>query len=73
MYAERHRQLLHDLESHPNRILNLAQWALLNGISIATARRILKSGHGPAITKLSDRRIGISLGADAAWKQAQTL
>jgi len=54
------------------RILSFAQWCALNGISLATGRRILKSGKGPAVIRLSDRRLGISVGANAAWQAART-
>jgi hypothetical protein len=34
-------------------------WCEACGISPATGRRIVKSGQGPVITRLSDRRIGV--------------
>jgi hypothetical protein len=34
-------------------------WCEACGISLATGRRIVKSGRGPVITHLSDRRIGV--------------
>jgi hypothetical protein len=54
------------------RVLSFAQWCALNGISAATGRRILKSGKGPLVIRLSDRRIGISVGANAAWQAARS-
>jgi len=55
-----------------HRILSFLDWCWLNNISPATGRRILKSGKGPAITRLSTRRIGISVTANAAWQAAQS-
>jgi hypothetical protein len=53
-----------------HRVLSFLDWCWLNGISPATGRRILKSGKGPAITRLSTRRIGITVGNNAAWQAA---
>ena len=60
----------HDREIGLNqyRVLSFA----LNGISPATGRRILKSDEGPAITRLSPRRIGITLANNAAWQAARS-
>jgi predicted DNA-binding transcriptional regulator AlpA len=54
------------------RILSFADWCRLNGISQSTGRRLLRNGHGPAVTRLSDRRVGISVGANAEWQAART-
>jgi hypothetical protein len=58
---------------NPYRVLSFADWCRLNGISPATGRRILKSGRGPVITRLSDRRIGINVAANAEWQAARSL
>jgi hypothetical protein len=55
-----------------HRVLSFLDWCWLNGISPATGRRILKSGQGPAITRLSPRRIGITLANNAAWQAARS-
>jgi predicted DNA-binding transcriptional regulator AlpA len=57
---------------HRDRVLSFAQWCALNGISLATGRRILNSGTGPAVLELSPRRIGIKESANAAWQQSRT-
>jgi hypothetical protein len=62
-----------DREINQYRILSFADWCRLNGISQATGRRILKSGKGPTVIRLSDRRIGISVAANAAWQEARAL
>ncbi len=59
----------HEL-SH-QRVLTFARWCALNSISPATGRRILNSGTGPTVTRLSDRRIGITVAANAAWQMAR--
>jgi len=60
-----------DLQSLPPlndcQVLTTRQWSQLACISTRTAKRLLKDGHGPAIVRLSDKRIGISVGAHRAW------
>jgi hypothetical protein len=53
------------------RMLSFAQWCALNGISPATGRRIIKAGTGPTVTRLSDRRIGITVAANATWQASR--
>jgi hypothetical protein len=60
-----------DPDINPFQVLTFAQWCLLNCISPATGRRLIKSGHGPVIVRLSDRRIGITIAANAAWQAAR--
>ena len=47
-------------------------WCEAKNISPATGKRILKSGEGPAIVRLSARRIGIRRRDDRAWLKART-
>ena len=65
----------HDREIELNqfRVLSFAQWCALNGISPATGRRLLARGEGPTITRLSDRRIGITVGANADWQAKRAI
>jgi hypothetical protein len=70
---QRRRSLSDNLGQSRWRVLSFAQWCELNGFSSATGRRILNSGNGPTITRLSDRRIGITLAANADWQAARTL
>lgn len=60
------------LELHPDRVLTFLDWCKLNALSPATGRRLLASGDGPAVTRLSPRRIGISLGANAKWQASRS-
>ena len=55
------------------RVMSFAQWCALNGISPATGRRLLRSGRGPIVTRLSDRRIGITVGANVAWQAKRAI
>jgi hypothetical protein len=53
-------------------VLTFAQWCALNALSERTGRRVLASGEGPAVTKLSVARIGITVSANRAWQQSRT-
>jgi hypothetical protein len=52
-------------------VLTFAQWICLLGIGARTGRRILRNGHGPPIVWLSERRMGIRVGAHRAWLAAR--
>jgi len=52
-------------------VLSFKQWCLLNSIGERTGRRILKSGKGPTVTMLSDKRIGITVGNNRAWQESR--
>jgi hypothetical protein len=75
--AERNRQsdpaADRELELNQFRVMSFAQWCALNGISPATGRRLLRSGRGPIVTRLSDRRIGITVGANMAWQAKRAI
>jgi len=53
--------------SNDYRVLRFREWCDVAGISQRTGKRLLTSGRGPAVTRLSERRIGISVGAHRAW------
>lgn len=63
---------LSEQEPNPHRVMSFHDWCYLNGISIATGRRILKSGKGPRVTQLSPRRIGITVANNSAWQETLT-
>ena len=56
---------------HDDRVLTFRQWAALNSLGERTARRLLKSGRGPPVVQLSDRRIGVTVRANRAWQEAR--
>ena len=62
-----------ELELNQFRVMTFAHWCRLNGISPATGRRLLRSGRGPIVTLLSDRRIGITIGANIAWQAKRAI
>jgi hypothetical protein len=55
-----------------DRVLTFAEWCELNRISPATGRRIIASCAGPVVTRLSERRIGITVGANRRWRDARS-
>lgn len=54
-----------------HRCLTFRQWCQLNGISERTGRRLIATGQGPIITRLSPRRIGISIANNKRWQAAR--
>jgi predicted DNA-binding transcriptional regulator AlpA len=53
------------------RVLSVPQWAALIGVSLPTAKRLLKSGDGPKVIQLSERRIGIRMIDHHRWTEAR--
>jgi hypothetical protein len=53
-------------------VLSFLEWCFLNNFSPATGRRILKSGRGPVVTRLSERRIGITVANNVNWQAARS-
>jgi hypothetical protein len=66
-----HNLAAHDSERDDRRVLSFAVWCELNNISTDTGKRLLKSGRGPRVLQLSDRRIGITVAANREWQQAR--
>jgi hypothetical protein len=58
--------------SHDNQILTFFEWCQINRFSERTGRRILASGTGPVVTRMSPRRIGVSIGNNARWQAARS-
>jgi hypothetical protein len=56
----------------PDRIMLFPEWCSANGFSASTGARILRSGEGPVVTRLSLRRFGITVAANARWQRART-
>ena len=70
----RSAQRLHALEQHSiegDRVLTFAEWCALNKIGQRTGRRIIRSGTGPVVTQLSERRIGITVGNNRRWQESR--
>jgi hypothetical protein len=57
--------------THDNQVLTFIEWCRLNRLSERTARRILSGPDGPTITKLSAKRIGITIAANRAWQKSR--
>jgi len=57
-------------ELHQDQVLTFLEWCRLNKISPAMGRRIRAAGKGPRFIRLSDRRIGVTVGDNRAWQEA---
>jgi hypothetical protein len=58
--------------ANPHQVLTFFEWCQLNRISARTGRRILDSGTGPPVVQLAEKRIGITVGANAAWQASRS-
>ena len=58
--------------SNDNQVLAFLEWCQLNRISERTGRRIIRSGQGPAVVHMSDKKIGVTIGANKLWQQARS-
>jgi hypothetical protein len=56
-----------------NRVLSFAVWCELAGFSKATGRRVLASGEGPVVIRLSTRRIGIRVRDHNRWLDRRSM
>jgi len=66
---QRHHSFQHSLDD--DKVLTFAEWCKLNRIGQRTGRRIIRSGNGPVVTQLSQRRIGITVGNNRRWQAAR--
>jgi hypothetical protein len=66
---QRQHSLQHSLDD--DKVLTFAEWCKLNRIGQRTGRRIIRSGNGPVVTQLSERRIGITVGNNRRWQAAR--
>ena len=48
-------------------VITVKEFALITGLSMPTARRLIRGGGGPVVTRLSARRIGIRRRDLAQW------
>jgi hypothetical protein len=61
----------HFSDTHDQQVLTFREWCALNNISPKTGRRILKAPDAPTVTMLTKKLIGITIGADRAWKESR--
>jgi predicted DNA-binding transcriptional regulator AlpA len=62
-----HNQQAVVLPFNEDRVLTLSEFAINAGISLVTLRRLIARGEGPAVTKLSPRRLGVRVSHARAW------
>ena len=67
----RQRKLRQSLAIDADAILTFNEWIALNRLSERQGRRILAASGGPVVTKLTDRKIGISRRANRAWLESR--
>jgi hypothetical protein len=52
-------------------IRSLKEYAALNGISLATLRRLIRAGEGPTTTRMSARRLGVRDDHGRQWQDSR--
>jgi predicted DNA-binding transcriptional regulator AlpA len=56
---------------HESQVLRIPEWAVLANISLRSARRLIASGEGPKVVRISSRLIGVTLASHKAWVAAR--
>ena len=67
------KQLREKFSDDDDAILSFKEWAALNNLSERQGRRILNEPGGPKVTKLSDKKVGVSRRHNREWQEARTL
>jgi hypothetical protein len=62
-----------DYKGDLDRVMSYRTWCERIGVSEATGRRLLASGRGPRVTRLSERRIGIRERDHLTWLDSRAV
>jgi hypothetical protein len=65
-------QLRQQLATDDDAVLTFKEWCAVNGISTRQGHRILRDGGGPIVTRLTDRKIGISRRNNRLWQESRS-
>jgi predicted DNA-binding transcriptional regulator AlpA len=60
-------------QREPIRVYSFNQFCDLSGFSPRTGRRLIESGDGPKVTRLSDRRIGVREDHYREWLDSRVM
>jgi hypothetical protein len=53
------------------RVLTFREWCQFNRFSVSTGRRLIRAGQGPIITRISDRKLGVTVANNRRWQQSR--
>jgi hypothetical protein len=56
-----------------DQVLSFPAWCKANNFSEATGHRLRKAGKGPVFVRISDRRLGVTVGENRRWREARAL
>jgi hypothetical protein len=56
---------------HDDQVLTFHEWCRLNRFSERTGRRVLGGSDGPIVTRLSRRRIGVTVRNNRRWQESR--
>lgn len=70
---QRQRKMAHSAPAFADddEVLNFKAWCSLNAISTKTGRRILAGATPPVVTRLTDKKIGITRGNNRRWQASR--
>jgi hypothetical protein len=69
----RQRQSERDRALDDDRVMTFPQWCAVNGFSEATGRRLRKAGKAAVFTRLSDRRVGVTVRSNREWQESRKI
>lgn len=56
-----------------DQVLSFDEWCQLNKFSRSTGQRLYKSGEGPNFLRLSEKRIGVTVGENRRWHKLRLI
>jgi hypothetical protein len=62
-----------EVQMEDDRVMTFDEWCCLNHFSIATGKRIIKAGKGPAFVRLSERRKGVTVAENRRWQASRLI
>jgi hypothetical protein len=62
-----------DTRPDDDEVMTFKDWCRRNTLSPATGRRLITQGDGPDVVQLSANRMGVTYGADRAWKAKRSI
>jgi hypothetical protein len=73
LQVRRNRESARWRELDDDWIMPFALWCELCGFSESTGRRLRRNGKGPVFTRISDRRIGVTVRNHRVWEAARAI
>ena len=72
LHETERRQLRRQHADDSNLVYTFKEWCAINNISARTGARILAGPNPPIVTRLSEKKIGITRANNAQWVQSRS-